>query len=134
MSEIKIEFNIVGDEFPHEEVSQILNIIPTIAYYKNEEFMGGPDKTIPMKRKECCWSIESKYTETINVVAEIKKIYDIIKDKKIELQKISKKFEVDYKFTIVIYFGYENPIIGIEREIVKFASDINAEFEFDTYI
>jgi site-specific DNA-adenine methylase len=133
VSEIKVEFNITGDNFPHEEITKILKIVPTDAYYKNEVFFGGPNKDIPMNKKECCWSIETEYTESIDVTAEIQKIYDIIKDKKTELIEISERFSVSYFFMIVIYYG-DNPIMSIKKELIKFASDINAEFYFDTYV
>lgn len=134
MSEIKIEFNITGDSFPHEEITRLLKITPTDAYYKNEVFGGGPNKDVPMNKKECCWSVETEYTESIDVTAEIQKVYNILKDKKIELMEISERFAVNYRFVIVIYYGEDNAIIRIEKELVKFASDINAEFDFDTYV
>jgi hypothetical protein len=134
MSKIKVEFNITGNNFPHEEITRILKIIPTTAYYKNEVFFGGPNKDIPMNKKECCWSVETEYTESIDVTAEIQKIYDIIKDKTTELIEISERFSVKYLFMIVIYYGEDNAIVRIGKELIKFASDIDAEFDFDNYV
>lgn len=134
MTEAKIEFIIVGDDFPPEEITDILKLTPSKAYKTNEVFMIGPEKNIPRKRTECCWMIETDYTNTIDVEGELRKLYDLIKDKKNELVEISRRFNVENKFCIVINFRNENPIIGIEKDIVKFASDINAWFEFDTYV
>lgn len=134
MSKIKIEFSIIGDNFLPEDITTILNIKPTEAYYKNEDFLGGKENNILMKRKGCAWSLATEYAESLDVVFEIRKLYNILKNKKAELLDISLKFSVSYKFDIVIYIGGDNPIIGIEKEIVKFASDISAEFEFDTYV
>lgn len=134
MSKIKVEFLITGDEFDPNEITKLINIEPIEAYYKNEVFYGGPDKNIPMNRKETSWGIETQYVESIDVQTEIRKLYDILKNKKSELISILGRYNVKYKFVIVIYFRNENPIIGIDREIVKFASDINAEFDFDTYV
>ncbi|QUH26493.1 DUF4279 domain-containing protein [Serpentinicella alkaliphila] len=133
MSEVKIEFSIIGDDFFPEEITKLLGIQPTEAYCIDDEFLGGSEKSIPMKRKETCWRIETDYAETIDVEFELRKIYNLIKDKADILKMIQNKFCTTCKFVIVIYFS-DNPILGIDRDIIKFAAEIDAEFQFDTYI
>lgn len=133
MADIKIEFCIIGEDFLPDEITKMLNINPTEAYCINDVFMGGSEKNIPMKRKECCWCIETPYVETIDVTVELNKIYNILKNKTNILKEIKNKFSVFCKFTIVIHFT-DNPILILERDIIKFAAEIDAEFDFDTYI
>ena len=61
------------------------------------------------------------------------KLYDVLKDKTDIINDIQKEFSAKCKFIIVMILS-ENPIIMIERKIVKFAAEIDAEFDFDTYI
>lgn len=134
MALVKIEFLIIGDEFPHQTISKMLNINPNIAYQKNDLFLGGGSEKIQMKRQESCWCLETDDTDTIDVQKEIYKIFNKLKDKTNLLNEISLKFSAKFKFVIVIYFRDNNPIITINSELVKFASEINAEFDFDTYV
>lgn len=133
MSNIKIEFCIIGEDFIPEEITKMLNIYPTEAFRNNDEFMGGSEKNIPMKRKECCWCIDTQYVESIDVIVELNKIYNILKDKTHILKEIKNKYSVFFKFDIIIHFT-DNPIISLERDIIKFAAEIDAEIDFDTYI
>jgi len=133
MSEVKVEFCIVGDNFVPKEITELLRVFPTVSYCKGDKFMGGPEKNIPMKRKECCWRLETEYINTIDVDSEIRKVYDLLRDKREVFNEIKSRFSVMYKFVIVIYFD-DNPILSIERDIVKFAAEIDASFDFDTYI
>lgn len=133
MSDIKIEFLIVGDDFLPDEITKMLNIYPTEAHRINDHFMVGSEKNIPMKRKECSWRIETQYIESIDVTEELNKIYNILKDKTNIFKEIKNKYSVFFKFNIVIHFT-DNPIISLERDIIKFAAEIDAEFDFDTYI
>lgn len=133
MSQIKVEFCILGDCFLPDEITKMLSISPTEAYRKDDIFLGGPDKDIPMTRKECLWRLETEYTESISVDTELRKVYDNLKDKVEILKEIQKRFATMFKIVIVINL-VDNPIIGIEKDIVKFAAEIDAEFDFDTYI
>lgn len=138
MCRVKIEFIICGDDFQPDEITKILKIEPTEAYYK-KEFIKPDDITgEPVKFKECCWTIQSEYENTIFVDGELRKLYNVIKNSKNELLEIAEKFSVSYKFCIVIEIeGKEensNPCIGIDKDIVKFAADIGAYFDFDTYV
>jgi len=133
MSEVKVEFCIVGDNFVPSEITKLLRICPTEVYCKDDKFLGGQEKNIPMIRKECCWCLETEYIDTIDVDAEIRKVYNILRDKTEVLKEIRNRFSVMYKFIIVIYLD-NNPILSIKRDIVKFAAEIDADFDFDTYI
>ncbi|MBM7616426.1 hypothetical protein JOC73_003009 [Alkaliphilus hydrothermalis] len=71
--------------------------------------MGGPDKQTPLKRKECCWSIQTEYTESIDLSTEMSKLYDVLKDKTDIINDIQKEFSAKCKFIIVMILS-ENPI------------------------
>ncbi|WP_449622910.1 DUF4279 domain-containing protein [Robertmurraya sp. Marseille-Q9965] len=127
---ILAEFNIIGDEYDIEVISEQLGIEPTNYYKKGDKIL---NKEI--QRKETCWSISSGYQISLDINDQLEKILSIIKPKRKILNKLREQYKLDYKFIIVIRVEEnQSPAIYLENEVIEFANNIKADFDFDLYI
>lgn len=127
---ILVEFNIIGDDYDIGLISEQLDIKPT-EYYKKGDKIGNKE----IKRKETCWTISSGYEISLDINNQLEKILSLIKPKRNILNKLREQFQLDYKFIIVIRVeGNQSPAIYLEQEVIEFANDIKADFDFDLYI
>jgi len=127
---IMVEFNIVGDYFEIDLISEKLMIEPA-EYYNKGDKVGDKDK----KRKETCWSINTGYEASLDINNQLEKIVSLIEPKRNELKKVKELYQLDYHFCIVIRVeNNQSPAIYLEKEAIEFANDIGADFDFDLYI
>lgn len=127
---IKVEFRILGDDFPPEIITEKLSIKPNEVWIKGDKI-----KNKDFHRKYSCWILSTGYEESLDINNQLKKIYNIIKIKKNKLRQLKKTYELDYQFDIIINIEKkEKPAIYLDLDIIKFANDIEAEFDFDLYI
>lgn len=127
---ILVEFNIIGDDFDIDVVSEQLDIKPSYYYKKGDKI-----ENRAIKRKETCWSISSGYEISLDINNQLEKILSLIKCKRNMLKKLRERFQLDYSFSIVIRVEKnQSPAIYLEKEAIEFANDIKADFDFDLYI
>lgn len=124
---VNVEFNIVGDYFNPDVVTQILNLEPTDSYIKG-------DKGRYTTRKETCWSIETGYYESFDISQQINLMLKTISEKKEILKKLRTQLDVEYLFMIVIKIeDNRGPAMIFESPIIEFANYIGAEIHVDYY-
>jgi hypothetical protein len=134
MTKFMVEFAAYGSGFDPDDITSILNITPTRTYKDKELITDFSEDGIVTKEKETCWEVSSEYYETADLDVPLQKNFNQIKDKEPLLKKLKKMHDIDYKFTIVLHIGSDRPMIGFDKDIVRFAAEIGACFDFDTYI
>lgn len=126
---LMVEFCIIGEDFNPEKITKMLMVEPTEYYIK------GSKNKRNFERKESCWSISTGYVETLYVSELFDVLLNKLTNKKEIIIKLKKEYNLTCKFIIVINIE-ENikPAIYLDKEIIKFANFLEAEFDFDMYI
>lgn len=89
-------FEIFGDDFPVEKITEILNIKPSSISRKGEKINDVAYK------KETAWSIDTGEIESLDLNDQIQQILVLIKDKEEQLLEIKKDYSVSFLISIVI--------------------------------
>lgn len=127
---VSVEFAIVGESFSIKDVTNRLRIFPTDSYSKDD--LNNGTKYI---RKETCWSIATKYENSLDIIEQLNKIIYQLIDKVDLLKDIKKEYNVSYRFFVAIQiFEEQTPAIYLDSDTIEFASKIGADFDFDMYI
>jgi hypothetical protein len=115
------------DDFNPSELTQILQIEPTLAYHKGDMIFDN------LYRKETCWRLETPRIITFEFEQVFQLLMDILKDK----TEILKKYMVENSLSIIIYpvivVSNNMPSILITKEIAEILLMLNATIEFDMY-
>ncbi|MGL5086155.1 MAG: DUF4279 domain-containing protein, partial [Clostridium sp.] len=119
----------IGEKFEPQEITKRLLIKP------NEYYMKGDKSVRDFERKECCWSINTGYIDTLYVSEVIDKLIYKLSNKVDIIVDLKKEYDLICKFFIVINIvDDEKPAIYLDKNIIEFANTIEAEFDFDMYI
>lgn len=126
---VKVEFSIFGDGFDPNTITDTLQITPTRTWLKGDNIKGD------LFRKETCWELATEYEESLDINNQIKKIKNLIQDRKDEVVKLIRQNNLECKLEVVINIeNNERPAMYINNETIKFIHDIGAEIDFDLYI
>lgn len=124
-------FSLYGDDFPIDEVTEKLRVTPTETYKKGDII---PNRSPICYRKETSWDLGTNYQESIDVNKHLQGIVDKLQNKSITINEIKDTYSLECKFFIVITIENGNtPALYMDKEIIKFASSIEAEFDVDLY-
>ncbi|KRF51071.1 DUF4279 domain-containing protein [Peribacillus butanolivorans] len=132
-------FSVFGDEFPLEVVTDILGIEPTKTYKKGDiiEKINNPNlvSTKIRRRKETDWTLSTGYQESYDINNQLNTILKSLEGKTKELKQLKEKYSLEFLFMIVIQVeNDEKPAMYLQKNIIDFASLIQAEIHFDLYI
>ncbi|MFE6799852.1 DUF4279 domain-containing protein [Paenibacillus chitinolyticus] len=132
-------FSIFGDSFSVNEVTQLLGIEPTESYNIGDIIVRPENDNVTSStthyRKETAWELSSGYQESYDFNDQLYYLLDRLESKVGELNKINNKYNVSYKFMVVINVeNNEKPAMYLERRFISFAYSINADLDFDLYI
>jgi len=118
-------FEIKGDDFPIEYVTELLGINPTNFYIKGEEIKRTNNpKIISTKRRfrtYTCWQVRTDYVEALDASIQAKEIIAPLFNKIKELITIKKKY--DCQFILMQVPIIENgscPAIGYDQRSLIF--------------
>lgn len=131
--EILVEFILVADNFPVEDVCKEIDIHYEKMIKNGDVLLIGPQKDVPRIQTSSSLVYSTGYINTIDVAEPLQIIYNMLYPKKQKIGEEIKKYSLKAKFCITINLT-ENPIIGISKEFVELASDLYSEIEFDSYI
>lgn len=67
---VRIEFNIFGDDFSPDIITEKLGIIPTKTWLKNDPLPKRKEKL----RKDCYWGLYIGYEESIDIMIQIEQL------------------------------------------------------------
>jgi len=122
-------FLVLGDYFPVSDITSRLQIEPTETYIKGDLSKYGNVK------KETCWTLSTGYEESEDVNEQLSKILARISGKLEVLKNLQQDYHLEFSFMIVFHvIGNEKPVISLERNVIHFASEIDAPIRFDYYI
>lgn len=132
-------FNVTGDIFPVEAISDALNIEPTKTYKKGDvvERRDNPNlvSTKTLYRKETDWTLSTGYQESYDINNQLHVILKSLKEKTEQLKQHKKKYDLHFLLMVIIQVeNNESPAMYLQKEIINFASSIQAEIHFDLYI
>lgn len=120
---VMVYFSIFGDEFPIDNVTEKLGIIPTETYEKGD-----------FLRKETSWDLSTGYQVSLDVNDQLQQIISKLQNKTSIINEIKETYSVECKFFIVVKIEDGNtPTLYLDKEAIKIASSIEAEFDIDLY-
>ncbi|SIQ79809.1 protein of unknown function [Bacillus cereus] len=132
-------FSITGDIFPVEAITDALNIGPTRTYKKGDIVArrDNPNlvSTKTLYRKETDWTLSTGYQESYDINNQLHVILKSLEEKTEQLKQLKKKYDLEFLFMVVIQVeNNESPAMYLQKNIIDFASSIQAEIHFDLYI
>ena len=90
-TKIKVEFNIIGEEFDQEYMNELLSVSPNSFKKKGEKVAN-----TTMYRDNTTWTINTEIEESFDINNQLKTIVNELNGKKKELKEIKKTHKVDY--------------------------------------
>ncbi|HDR6310819.1 TPA: DUF4279 domain-containing protein [Bacillus cereus] len=132
-------FSATGDIFPLEAITDALNIEPTRSYKKGDVVArhDNPNlvSTKTLYREETAWTLSTGYQESYDINNQLQDILKSLEGKTEQLKHLKKKYDLQFLFTVVIQVeNNESPAMYLQKDIIDFASSIQAEIHFDLYI
>ncbi|MFJ6211623.1 DUF4279 domain-containing protein [Lysinibacillus sp. NPDC092081] len=128
--QVKIYFSLFGDDFPIDDVTEKLEITPTDTYKKGDLIQ---NRSIFI-RKETSWDLGTGYQFSLDVNDQLKQIIGMLQNKSSIINEIKEAYSLECKFFIVIKIEKGNtPALYLDKDIIKFASSIEAEIDVDLY-
>ena len=137
ITEVMAYFSIVGDHFPLEKITKELAIQPTETYVKGEIIneITVPTSSEVRRRIETDWTLSTGYQKSYDINDQLKPLLISLEGKQQDLILLKEKYGLTYLFMIVIKIeNNEKPAMYLEKDIIDFASNIEAEIQFDLYI
>ncbi|MDQ0247845.1 hypothetical protein J2S09_005521 [Bacillus fengqiuensis] len=130
-TQVMVYFSLYGDEFPTDEVTERLEITPSETYKKGDLI---PNRSTALYRKETSWDLGTGYQVSLDVNDQLQKIIGKLQNKASIINEIKEAYSVECKFFIVVKIEEGNtPALYLDKDIIKFASSIEAEFDVDLY-
>ncbi len=127
---VKVALRIMGDRYNVQEISRELGITPT-GTWNMGEFIRNTGK----KYKYTGWEYSTGEEETLDINTQLKKLEDVFLTKEDVLCRLKSKYDLDFSIDIVIYIeNHCPPAIYLDSPIIKFAANIGARFDMDTYV
>lgn len=121
-------FKLYGENFDPEEITNKLLIQPTETGKKGE-------RGKYMILKKSYWEVSTDYEVSLDINDQLRKIVNLLKDKKDVIVDLQNSLGLECKFQLVIMIRNEQtPACYLEKEMIHFASSINAFFDFDMYV
>lgn len=132
-------FSATGDIFPLEAITDALNIEPTRTYKKGDVVARRDNPNLvftkTLYRKETDWTLSTGYQESYDINNQLHIILKSLEGKTEQLKYLKKKYDLQFLFMVIIQVeNNESPAMYLQKEIINFASSIQAEIHFDLYI
>ena len=128
-TKVMVYFNIKGDDFPLETVTELLGITPTNTMKKGE--LGSPEHP---PYRFTSWSYGTDYEETLDIDNQLLPVLKAFKGKIDVINDIQSTYDTKCSIVIVpeIYDG-RSPGFLFEKDTIEFAYRVNASIEIDLY-
>ncbi|HDR4421738.1 TPA: DUF4279 domain-containing protein [Bacillus cereus] len=132
-------FSATGDVFPVEAITNALSIEPTrtckkgdvVARHDNPNLVS----TKTVYREETTWTLSTGYQQSYDINNQLHVILKSLEGKTEQLKYLKMKYDLQFLFMVVIQVeNNESPAMYLQKEIINFASSIQAEIHFDLYI
>lgn len=127
-----VYFSLYGDEFSIDDVTEKLGVAPTKAYKKGDLFL---NRATACYRKETSWDLGTGYQVSLDVNNQLQQIIDKLQNKSLIINEIKEAYTLECKFFIIVIREEGNtPSLYLDKDIIKFAANIEAEFDIDLYV
>jgi hypothetical protein len=127
LPKIRVDFNISGDEFDLQYITDRMGISPTKTRTKNECPVPATALTY--------WRLSTDKEVCKAVCCQYEKIMKLLAEKELIINQLCKEYNLKTNFNIVIEMeGNNGPELVLTRQIILFISSICAEIGFDLYI
>ncbi|EJR63066.1 hypothetical protein IIO_02163 [Bacillus cereus VD115] len=132
-TQVMVYFNLSGDEFPVEVVSERLQVSPTISYKKGD-IIRKTNEIENITRNYTSWQLSTGYQESFDVGDVMEQVILKIKDKSAIINELKREFGLECRFTIVIKINDgHTPAFHLDNPVIDFANSIKADFDIDLY-
>jgi hypothetical protein len=129
-TKIKVYFSLFGDDFPIHTVTEKMKVAPTETFTKGDLI---PNRS-NIIRKETSWDFGTGYQNSLDVNEQLHQIVDKLQHKTSIINEVKNAYSLDCKLFIVIKIEKGiTPSLYLDKEIIKFASSIDAEIDVDLY-
>lgn len=128
-TKVMVYFNIKGDDFPLETVTELLGITPTKTMKKGE--LRTPEHP---PYRFTSWSYGTDYEETLDVDNQLLPVLKAFKGKVDVINDIQSTYDTQCSIVIVpeIYDG-RSPGFVFKKDTIEFIYRINASIDIDLY-
>ncbi|MFS0671590.1 DUF4279 domain-containing protein [Ornithinibacillus sp. 179-J 7C1 HS] len=138
-SEIMVYFSLYGDDFPLEEVTEKLGVLPTDTDKKGEEIIPPNGKINPDFRRyytQTWWELGTDYEASVDLKDKMNEVIQKLRDKVFIINELRKKYDLTSRIQVVIRVeNGEMPILTLDKKILSFAHQIQTEYiSLDTYV
>ena len=125
------EFGIDGDSFDPDLITNRLGIVPTHILVK-----GKPSSSVKGRLNRFDkWFFDTGYLESLAIETQLAQLYDVFKDKVIELNILKSQFNLNYVISFIIKIrNEETPAVIFPTWFIEFLHNIQAEVSFAMYI
>lgn len=132
-------FRAIGDIFPVEAITDALSIEPTRSYKKGDVVARHDNSNLvstkTLYREETAWTLSTGYQQSYDINNQLYVILKSLEEKTEQLKQLKKKYDLQFLFMVVIQMeNNESPAMYLQKDIIDFASSIQAEIHFDLYI
>ncbi|AFU13464.1 DUF4279 domain-containing protein [Bacillus toyonensis] len=132
-TQVMVYFNLSGDEFPVEVVSERLQVSPTKSYKKGD-IIRKTNETENITRNYTSWQLSTGYQESLDVGDVMEQLILKLKDKSAIINELKREFGLECRFTIVIKINDSHtPAFHLDNPVIDFANSIKADFDIDLY-
>ncbi|MFF2880115.1 DUF4279 domain-containing protein [Bacillus toyonensis] len=132
-TQVMVYFNLSGDEFPVEVVSERLQVSPTKSYKKGD-IIRKTNETENITRNYTSWQLSTGYQESLDVGDVMEQLILKLKDKPAIINELKREFGLECRFTIVIKINDSHtPAFHLDNPVIDFANSIKADFDIDLY-
>lgn len=137
VTKVMAYFSAIGDNFPPEKITEELAIQPTETYVKGDIIEQTRAANSPgiRKRLETAWTLSSGYQESFDINDQLKPLLSSLEGKQQDLIRLKEEYELTYLLMFVIKIENDDkPAMYFKKDVISFASAIDAEIHFDLYI
>ncbi|MBJ7930769.1 MULTISPECIES: DUF4279 domain-containing protein [Bacillus cereus group] len=132
-TQVMVYFNLSGDEFPVEVVSERLQVSPTKSYKKGD-IIRKTNETENITRNYTSWQLSTGYQESLDVGDVMEQLILKLKDKSAIINELKREFGLECRFTIVIKINDSHtPAFHLDNPVIDFSNSIKADFDIDLY-
>jgi Domain of unknown function (DUF4279) len=126
-SEILVEFLLTGFEVDPEKITVAIGIEPTESWN-----VGDAIEKTKLKRKENGWALSSGLDKSSELEEHLDVLFEQLQAKWAILTSLCSKYDAEISCTV---YGYEaqGPAMHLDKKIVKFIAELNAEVDIDYY-
>lgn len=127
---VKSALRIVGDDFAPNQISEILQVVPSKTWKKGEKI-----RNTGHAYQFSAWIYETDVSESLSLAYLAKQLQSVFVTKVEQLCDLKKELNLDFCIDfVVVVEDCTPPSMHFDSEFLDFAVRIGAEIDIDTYV